>query len=228
VAHVEAIERALLAALDRHTVPLAIHDRVIALGVAAGEQAGAAHGLGELFPWRHRWPLLGLHVLGLPAFELRQVGTRADIPGLRGLVPKRAGGLGRVALLVGHGQVLAGLLGLLRGFCASPWASGAGWARTRLYGRRSGSLRPFGEGGGIGARRHVPGLLLPIPTRPEALGFVLFLVRHVDVLPFGLLGLRLRLLPLAFLALQLGRAALRVAVVEHGRRLGGLACLFSG
>ena len=149
----------------------------------------------------------------------------AELGGRLGVVP---GGLGGVALLVGHGQVLAGLLGLLRGLLRLALGFGCRLGRTRLYGRCSGSLRPFGEGSGIGARRHVPGLLLPIPTRPEALGLVLLLVRHVDVLPFGLLGLRLRLLPLAFLALQLGRAALRVAVVEHGRRLGGLACLFSG
>ena len=72
--------------------------------------------------------------------------------------------------------------------------------------------------------------MLAIPARPESLGFVLFLERHIDVLAFGLLLLRLgrHALGLRLLvAFKLGNAALQVRIVEHGGRLGILPGFFS-
>ena len=218
-----------LLAFHADAVFLAVHDGML----AADHAADGAQRIGKLFLRRHGRPLLVGHVLGLPAGQLLHVGLRAGIPGLRYLVPLGAGRLGRDALAVGNSQVFP----LLGRFAAHGGAFGRLHCLRRVYGGRSGPLRPFCEGACSHTGRNVPGLFLPVPLRTQRLRLVFLAVGHLDegLLRLGLgldlaRGLRCRRcgLLLAPFPLELGDSALHVGIVEHGRALGILAGLFSG
>ena len=201
----------MLLAFDADAVLLAVHDWVF----AAHHAADRAQCLGELVPRRHRRALLSGHVLGLPGLELRHVGFRPGVPGLRGFVPHGAGRLGGDAFAVGNGEILA-----RRG----------GW---RLLGPDPGSgrRRPSGKGGWIDTGRDIPGLFLTIPARTQRFRLVLLRVGNVDPDLAELAGLADRVyltgLGSLLLAFVFSDLPLQVLVVEERGDVGRLA-RFSG
>ena len=70
----------------------------------------------------------------LPAFELRRVGARPTYQDFAALSQSAPAAFGGVVLLVGHRQVLAGLLRLLRRLLRLAPDFGCQLGRTWLYG----------------------------------------------------------------------------------------------